>query len=279
MRNLYSPEIGDYLEIPDKALKIISLTPSVTETLIEMNLKDRLVGISSWCKALIIAKKYQQDLLKIPVAGSYDSVNPDIIRKADLVIFSGGYQRILVEKLKELHVPFYVAQLPKSIWGIGNMILQIAAAVNEIELGVKLGRKFLRSIMRAMNPSLFKIESKVYVELNLGELVIPGFFSHIINGLEVIGVKTINSSFMEPYIIGDRALRLSKSLAKASSHIIYEDHSIRPNIEELREKVSERYGVKPEKVIVLPSLTLTDYGPRFPESLEEVREALLSSLF
>ena len=273
MRLLYSPEVREYLELPDEPSRIVSLTPSVTEVIVELGLKDRLVGVSSWCKALAIVRSYE-DLMKLPVAGSYSDIIPGVIRGTDLVIFSGGYQRSLVKSLKTLGVNYYVANLPKSVWGVGDMILQVSAALNKLNEGIELSRKYLRGLREITESLKVGGGARAYVELNLGELAVPGYFSHMIGGLELMGLETVNKKLLKPYAIGDEAEDLANSFSKEAELIIYEDRSIRPDVGKLRREVARKYCKGVDDVIILPALTLTDYGPKLPYNLLKVKELI-----
>jgi len=275
MRLLYSPEVREFLELPDRPSRIVSLTPSVTEVIAELGLEDRLIGVSSWCKALAIVRSYK-GLMGLPVAGTYSDVIPEVVRDADLVIFSGGYQRSLVKSLKGLGVKYYVADLPKSVWGVGDMILQVSAALNALDEGVRLGRKYLRGLGEVAGALKNDGGIRAYVELNLGELAVPGYFSHIVNGLELMGLETLNKSLLKPYSIGNEAVELAETFGREADLIIYEDRSIRPEVGRLRKALARRYGRRIDEVIVLPALTLTDYGPHLPQNLLRVKDLIES---
>ncbi|MCD6324534.1 MAG: hypothetical protein J7L55_05460, partial [Desulfurococcales archaeon] len=225
------------------------------------------IGISSWCKVLGIARGYDE-LQNLPVAGTYSDIIEDIMRRADLVLFSGGYQRILADKLRMLGVHYYVAQLPKTVWDIADMILQIAASVNCLKRGMKLAGSFTSKLMDTKKEFRRFPGVKVLVELNLGEPTLPGFFSHIITGLEFLGLQTLNSHFYEPYIAGTDAARIAKSFIKKAEIIIYEDNTLKPDLHNAIDRLVKFHDLSSStKIVVLPTLTLTDYGPRFVDSL------------
>ncbi len=263
---MYSPELHRYLEIPDKVSRIASLTPSVTETVIEMGLESLLGGVSSWCKVLALAKKYGDEILNLPTVGSYDSINESSAKNFDLILFSGGYQRVLADRLQKLNASFYVVTLPKSVWGIAEMILQIGAVLGEVNRALLLTNKFYEELHEAIN-SVKRVP--IYVELNLGEEVLPGLFSHIVTGLELIGGDVVNKQLIEPYLIPSSQM-IKYKLARKAEIIIYEDHTLFPQTEILKRKLSLRYNVSEDKIIILPTLTLTDYGPLFADSLKSV---------
>jgi len=270
VRTLYSPEVGEELELPETVRSIVSLTPSVTEVLVELGLVDRVVAVSAWCRLLALAKGYGAVLSK-PVAGTYDSIVADVVRGADLILLAGGAQRKLVSELRKLNLRYYVANLPKSAWGIAEAILQVAAAVNEIHKGLELAKKFTRELSYVAGTAE---PIKTYVELNLGGPVLPGLFTHIVTGLELLGLNVLNKAVLRPYIYGREVLELSAKLMERADLVIYEDSTLKPSEEKIIKELKRRCGVEPENVVVLPVMTLTDFGPKFPAELSKLAELI-----
>ena len=270
MRKLYSPEVGEELELPESINSVVSLTPSVTEVLLELGYGNKLVGVSSWCRVLAAVKGYEEVISK-PIAGTYDSVVADVVNRADLVLLAGGIQRRLAKHLKELGVHYYVTNLPKSVWGIAEVIMQVAAVLGEATGGLRLAKKFskkLQAVAGAVEPI------KVYVELNLGGPVVPGLFTHIVTGLEVLGLNVLNKVVIKPYEYGSEALSISAELVRSADLVIYEDSRLEPDEESTVKRFKERCGVEPKNIIVLPVLTLTDFGPRFADELAKLAEMI-----
>jgi len=46
---VFSEVMGEAVELPDKPKRIVSLSPSITETLFEMGLGDRVAGVTVYC--------------------------------------------------------------------------------------------------------------------------------------------------------------------------------------------------------------------------------------
>ena len=80
--------------------RIVSTTPSITETLFALGLGDKVVGVSQFCN-------YPPEVRKLPKVGSY--IRPDaeaIARLApDLVVFERSSTE-LTERLSALHIAF-----------------------------------------------------------------------------------------------------------------------------------------------------------------------------
>ncbi len=83
----------------ESAQRIVSTTPSITETLFAMGLGPRVVGDTIFCR-------YPAEAIKLPKIGSL--LKPDVesivALHPDLVVIEKKYSNTLVEQLKGLHI-------------------------------------------------------------------------------------------------------------------------------------------------------------------------------
>jgi iron complex transport system substrate-binding protein len=104
-------------------VRIVSTSPSITETLFALGLGDRVVGVSTFCR-------YPPAAARLPKVGSFLKPEPETIAglRPDLVIVhqvADGLDR----RLSALHIPFVVVDrggMPT----IFSSIRQIAAATH-----------------------------------------------------------------------------------------------------------------------------------------------------
>ncbi len=80
--------------------RIVSTSPSITETLFELGLGDKVVGVSQFCN-------YPPQVRKLPIVGSYIRPDPEAIARLspDLVILERQSSQ-LTDRLTALHIPF-----------------------------------------------------------------------------------------------------------------------------------------------------------------------------
>ncbi len=107
------------------ALKIVSLSPSITEIIFELGAGNTIVGNTTYCN-------YPEEAKKITKIGSYakPSVEKILSLKPDIVIgMKGGLDKSLKTKLNELKIKsiFYDS---KNIDDIKNIIKDIAVLTN-----------------------------------------------------------------------------------------------------------------------------------------------------
>jgi iron complex transport system substrate-binding protein len=85
-----------------KPQRIVSTSPSITETLFALGLGNKVVGISQFCN-------YPPEVRSLPRVGSYLKPNPEAIARLtpDLVILQQE-SSLLKERLGALHIPIVV---------------------------------------------------------------------------------------------------------------------------------------------------------------------------
>lgn len=113
--------------------RIVSLAPSVTETLFALGVGDRVVGVSTYCD-------YPPEAARIDRVGTFLQPNVEriLVKHPDLVIAvpSPG-NRAPVERLRDLGLEVLIVD-PERIAEILDSIRRIAAAVGVPEAGARL---------------------------------------------------------------------------------------------------------------------------------------------
>jgi len=280
MPKVYSPELGDYVEIPEKPMRIISLSPSVTETLFYLDAGDRVVGVDAW--------SYRpREALNKKRVGSYTYINIDIIKSLDpdLILTATGVQRNIIEMLRREGFTIYPIPVPTSIYQIFDNILLVAGLIGEYEKGLDLVEKIIDKLKDLVQKYKFKDPLKTYIEIDLGGPTIPGYFSHITSALHIFNLRNIFGDRKQAYLYGFeipgyKALDLSEVAKLNPDLIIYESKNKKPSEEEFREIIEKRgwqniKAVASRKYVLIPNDTLAHYGPSFIDNLEFVIKKIL----
>lgn len=116
----YTDGIGRRVELPRRPNRIISLAPSVTETLYFLGAQDRLIGVTTQCD-------WPAEVVKKPRIGDLLNPNYEVIlaAKPDLIIAStAGNDRDAVLKLSNLGLPVFVTA-PRTVEKILETVQQI----------------------------------------------------------------------------------------------------------------------------------------------------------
>lgn len=209
MVSVFNEVLGKEVAVPERPSRIISLSPALTETLFLLGLEERVIGVSAFCAKPEGAKRKRK-------VGSYSTTNLDLLRamKPDLIVAITGYQRDLSLKLSN-EFPVYPITLPVSVSGIVDMVVKLGLVIGEAEKAWTLSGELLGSIggMRRA-----KMQSRAYVEINLGGPVSFGAYSYIVDSIHLLGGSTLFDDVRSEWLSPD----LSNVASQDPDVIFYE---------------------------------------------------------
>ncbi len=248
--------VGEFVELPDHPQRIVSLAPSITDTLFRLGLQDRIVGLSAFCHRPPETKKF-------PKVGSYLYVNYKRLDNLspDLIITTGGVETKIAKELYQKGYPVFSLPLPPDPW--------------EILSGVHLLGVILKVQDRARN-LIFEIEKKftslkdmfdirTYVEIDLGESITVGGPSYISAGLNWMGLKNIFSDDDRAYFTPE-----DEKIIKGKPDLILYDpkpHKV-PSLEDVKEKLKKRGILRDDTALIVTAGDwLAHYGPSFLDTI------------
>ena len=193
--NTIKDRYGSDIALPENINKVISLSPAITETLIDLNVSDKIRASDSYSKDILI--KYNDIYTNIisfdlasPDAEKIIALNPDIVLVNSLSLFSGSEA---VDNIKNMGISVAVIPYSENISDIENDILFISSVFNKDKEG--------REIINKMNDDIEKIrlissaitnKKSIYFEIASS----PSFYSFGTNVflnemIEIIGAENI----------------------------------------------------------------------------------------
>jgi iron complex transport system substrate-binding protein len=136
-------ETGRTVRIPRDIRRIVSLAPSLTETIYALGLQDRLVGDTDFCDYPPEAREKQK------IGGA---INPNIEMIAklhpDLVLAIKSLNRLeTVEALQSLQIPSYTTN-PKTVDEILSSIERLSAVLDAPEAGAEVSAALRRRLTK-----------------------------------------------------------------------------------------------------------------------------------
>lgn len=182
MVNVFNEILGKEVALSDRPVRIMSLSPAITETLFLLGLGDNVIGVSAFCARPGEARK------KRKVEG-YSTINVDLSRelKPDLILAITGYQRDLALGLAS-EFPVYPLALPVSVSGIVDMVVKVGLVAGEQDRAWELSSKLAR---RKADARVSRKKLRVYVEIDLGGPVSFGAHSYITDSFHLLGSSTL----------------------------------------------------------------------------------------
>jgi ABC-type Fe3+-hydroxamate transport system substrate-binding protein len=123
-------------------LRIVSLAPAATETLVLLGAEDELVGVSAYCAPWLRSGKR--------VVGGYVSAAVSLLRRLspDIVLLQGYAQYELYRRLREVGLPAYLLPLPASLEGVVDFVVAVGGLVGRVEEAYALAGRLLDRIRK-----------------------------------------------------------------------------------------------------------------------------------
>ncbi len=186
MRKVFCETLNVSLTLPEYCTRIVSLSPSLTETFFLAGLGDRLVGVSGYCVRPPEARR-------LPIVGSYGSLREERLHslEPDLILMTTGYQRPLAEQLVQKGYPVYAIPLPPTLAHIIAQCAEALVVAGYPDRATWLTKKLWQAWHQEQTRlSQITLPKRLYLEIDLGGPVTFGAYSYITDFFRHCGVQT-----------------------------------------------------------------------------------------
>jgi len=134
--------LGSKLELERPPVRIVSLVPSLTETLFALNLAGNVVGVTRFCvePAKLVEPLPRVGGTKNPNLGAIAELAPDIV-----IANAEENRKIDVERLRALGIPVFVTY-PRSVASAVETILNLGQILARAREAAMLARRIVRVV-------------------------------------------------------------------------------------------------------------------------------------
>jgi iron complex transport system substrate-binding protein len=267
---IVTDDLDRRVTIPTKVQRVVSLAPSVTESVFAVGAGDRLVGVTTFCN-------YPEEAKSIQKVG--DTLNPSIetivALKPDIVFVSSASQlESFMNTLEKNGITVYVMN-PGSFDGVIHNLEQLGIIFGTTELSQKLVRQLEdreQTILRTLGTPLQRDDKRVgtvrvFVQISKEPLFTIGKDSFLNDLLLNAGGRSVTESVPAAFP------KLSKetALALQPEAIILSDSS---DNQEPNEVLRNSPAVKNGRVYKIDADIISRPGPRLIEALEQIAKML-----
>jgi iron complex transport system substrate-binding protein len=266
-------ETGRLVKIPQPVRRIVSLAPSLTETVYALGLQDRLVGDTDYCD-------YPADAAKKHKVGG--AINPNmeevVALKPDVVLVVKSLNRLeTVRALEQIGIAVYSTD-PHGVMDVISSIKKLSGVLGADEAGAALDEK-MENKLAALRQKLGGVPAKRVMFVVWTEpLISVGRKTFIGDLLKLAGATSVVDSKLDwPQFSLEEAVRLQPDfLIFASSH----SDSTKNDVDALALKPgwSAMDAVKKRKIAVI-SDAINRPGPRIVDALEELARQIHPEVF
>lgn len=265
---------GRAVRVPARVERIVSLAPSMTETVFALGLQSRLAGVTDYCD-------YPPEALVLPKVGG--ALTPSLERivelKPDVVLATTLInRRETVDSLDRLGVPVFAARDPQTVDEVVLEIASVADALGAREQGAALVAG-LRARLAALDQALaVRAPRRVLFIVWHDPLITIGRKTFIADALRRAGgVSVIDLEQDWPRISLEEVVRLDPEvLVFASSH----SEAVRQTFDSLAERPAWQglTAVKNRQYAVI-SDAVNRPAPRLLAAIEDLAKQLHPAAF
>lgn len=255
--------------------RIVSLVPSVTETIFALGGEARLAGRTDWCDSPPAARD------KPSVGGM---INPSLeaiaTLKPDLVIATDeGNREETAVQLRRLGIPTYLVHAHR-VAEMLDMIARLGALVERPDAVAPLVQSIQARIDDVRRRVAGRRPPRVLYVLWPDPLIVPGRASHITELIDLAGGRSITATVGESYV----RLSLEAAVARAPDVIILADHSKAGTAAgrqspEKWQRLTSVPAIRDGRLHSIDLSILHRYGPRVAEGLELLARMLHPEAF
>ncbi|OPL07539.1 MAG: hypothetical protein AVO33_05305 [delta proteobacterium ML8_F1] len=150
--------------LPEQPERVISMAPSITETIFALEAESQLVGRTEYCD-------YPEEVAKIPTAGSLMTPNMERIieLEPDLVIASTHFPMEAVETLEELGVQVVVFVPQESFEGTYRIIEEVGRILGKDEKAQTINQSIEEKVREVAERVADLPGKRVYFVVGFGE--------------------------------------------------------------------------------------------------------------
>lgn len=244
--------------------RIVSLTPSITETLYILGETETVVGITSFCKRISCSQK---------IVGTYLEPNiEEIVKLNPTVVFLSkeGVRREVAQRLKNFHINVIVLEPADSYEEIKEQFLTIARFLNKEKVAKKIIKEYDTKFKIYSNRKN-KSTKKVICIINLHPLIVASTSSYIGEIIKVSGaLNPVVSKVRYPQISIEELMKFNPEI------IILPDMGMqKKEIKNFFYRFKGLSAVKNEEIYIVPSEILCQPNIKnFFLSVEKIRKIL-----
>ncbi len=253
----FTDEIGRTINVGENPQRIVSLAPSVTETLFALGLGDRVVGVTSYCD-------YPPEVAQKEKVG--DTLRPSIEKivalKTDLVIASTSSQlEQFVRDLDKVKIPVYVSN-PHDMAGVLRSIDMIGEITGAVSRAKDLTGQ-MRARLNAIETGMAAVKERPAVLFILGvePLITIGGKSFINELISRAGGDSISRELEAEY----PQYSLESAVA-ARPEVIF----LQTGEPKLPDRLNQTPAARAGRVFHIDDNLLLRPGPRIVDGLEQM---------
>lgn len=263
----FTDELEREIKIAYPPQRIISLAPSVTETLFALGLGDKVVGVTAYCDFPEAAKAKEK-------VGDTLNPNPErlIALKPDLVVITTSSQlEKLVRQLGELKIPVYVTD-PRSVSEVMASIRKLGEATGASVEAEKIVAQMQTQIADVEIRTKPLSKPRVLYVLQTAPLITAGRNTFINDLMRLAGGESVTGDEPADYPQLSRETAIARAPEVIIAPASHGTELVRET--DLRRDFAATPAIKANRMVWVNPDLVDRPGPRIVDGLKQLAEGL-----
>jgi iron complex transport system substrate-binding protein len=254
-------QTGRRVVLPAPPARIVSLVPSVTETVFTIGAQDRLVGVTDFCDYPPAARQ------KASVGGMISpSLEGIVALKPDLVVATtAGNRHETFDQLARLKIPVYLVN-PVAVRDVLDLIARLGRLTDRVEAADRLAATLRERIQAVSARVAGRPRPRVLYVLWPDPLIVPARGALVSELIGLAGGDSVTADGGEGY----PRYSLEAALARNPEVILIASHDATrsPLVRSQWERFTQVPAVSAGRLHTVDGNLMHRYGPRIVDGLE-----------
>jgi len=255
-------QTGHAVTLPATPRRIVSLVPSVTETLFAIGAQDAVVGVTDFCDYPPDARRKARvgDMLA-PNLETLVSLKPDLV-----VATRSGNREETFDQLKRLGLPVYLVDEPPSLAGVLRLVGGLGQLTGRRDAAAAVAAGLERRIASVRERVAGRPHPRVLYVLWPEPLIVPGRGSLVSELIASAGGESVTADQAQGY----PRMSLEAAVGRAPEVIILARHGAGtgPAAREQWQRLESLPAIRSGRLYAADGDLLHRYGPRVVDGLE-----------
>ena len=262
-------DLGQRVVLTSVPRRIVSLAPSITETLFAIGAADQVAGVTTYCNYPDLARtKPRVGGMVSPSMEAIVALAPDLI-----VVSTEGNLREDAERLRALSIPLFVTN-PRTLAGIESSIEQLGVLTGHEDAARQLAAR-MRARDDVLRRRVGSSRVRALLLVSVQPLMAVGSRTFLAELLEAAGARNLAADAVGTYPVFSR-----EAITQMDPEVVlvmsdaFADTAVLPSLfPEWRMLTAYRNG----RIVRIDADLVSRPGPRAVEGLEELYNALHGS--
>jgi len=266
-------QLGRELEVPDDPQRIVSLAPSITEIIFQLNQAYRLKGVTQY-------SNYPAKASELPKVGSYIRLDLERILalRPDLCMaIKDGNPKEIVDRLQSMQIPVYVVD-PRNLETVIQTIVEIGSLLNASENANILANE-MRNRLQRIRALVARTDQwpRVFIQIGISPIISAGSKTFIHDLILIAGGINVAAGYTDyPRFSREQVLALSPDVIIITSMA---RQAVFQRVKTQWSSWSDMPAARDQRIFIVDSDVFDRPSPRLLDGLEILVQLIHPELF